>query len=95
MAFERHITLETPVGEITFNVNGADYNKYINSTQPNNKVQPATNFLLNTVVEADAKKLKELVQQPGAALFLVGAIVEEYQPEFNFTVKKSKAEPSK
>ncbi|MBB1338188.1 putative phage tail assembly chaperone [Pseudoalteromonas sp. SR44-2] len=95
MAFEKNITLETPVGEITFNVNGADYNKYINSTQPNNKVQPATNFLLNTVVEADAKKLKELVQQPGAALFLVGAIVEEYQPEFNFTVKKSKAEPSK
>nr|MDC2855635.1 putative phage tail assembly chaperone [Ningiella sp. W23] len=58
MAFEKKITIETPVGEITFNVNGADYNKYINSTQPNNKVQPATNFVLNTVVEADAKNSK-------------------------------------
>ncbi|ENN97610.1 MULTISPECIES: putative phage tail assembly chaperone [Pseudoalteromonas] len=95
MAFEKKITLETPVGDITFNVNAADYNKYINATQPNNKVQPATNFVLNTVVESDAKKVQELVKQPGAALFLVGAIVEEYQPEFNFTVKKSKAEPSK
>ncbi|ENN96910.1 MULTISPECIES: putative phage tail assembly chaperone [Pseudoalteromonas] len=95
MAFDKKITLETPVGDITFNVNASDYNKYINSTQPNNKVQPATNFVLNTVVQEDAKKLKELVQQPGAALFLVGAIVEEYQPEFNFTVKKSKTEPSK
>ena len=95
MAFDKAITVETPKGDITFNINGVDYNKYLNATQPNNKVQPATNFLLNTVIEADAKKLKELVQDPGAALFLVGAVIEEYQPEFNFTVKKSKAEPSK
>ncbi|WP_462147168.1 putative phage tail assembly chaperone [Pseudoalteromonas gelatinilytica] len=95
MAFEKKITVETPKGEITFSINTTDYNKYLNTTQPNNKVQPATNFLLNTVEDQDAKKLKELVQEPGAALFLVGAVVEEYQPEFNFTVKKSKAEPSK
>ncbi|MEZ7277225.1 putative phage tail assembly chaperone [Pseudoalteromonas sp. 68 DY56-GL68] len=95
MAFEKKITVETSKGEITFNINANDYNKYLNATQPNNKVQPATNFLLDTVIESHVAKLKELVQEPGAPLFLVGAVVEEYQPEFNFKVKKSKAEPSK
>ncbi|PHI38329.1 hypothetical protein CBQ28_04410 [Pseudoalteromonas sp. GCY] len=95
MAFEQKITVETQDGDITFNINGADYNKFINSSLPNNRIQPATNFLLNTVIESDAKKLRELVKQPGASILLASVVVEEYQPEFEFTIKKSKAEPSK
>ncbi|SGY86821.1 Putative phage gene [Moritella viscosa] len=42
-----------------------------------------------TVVDNECKStLKEMLALPGAALHLVGSVVEEYQPEFNITVKK-------
>ena len=92
MAFEQKIELEVNDIDLTFNVNVTAYNKYQNSTTMVNKIQPATNFLMNVVDENDKKALKELLLQPAAALFIVGAIVEEYQPEFNITVKKSNSE---
>ncbi len=95
MALAKMITIDTGATEFNFNVNTQSYNKYINSITPNNKVQPATNFLMATVDEAQVKELKGLLQEPGAALHLASAIVEDFQPEFNFTVKKSKAAPSK
>lgn len=95
MAFEQKVTLDVNDVELTFNVNVAAYNKYQNSTTMVNKIQPATNFLMNVVADSDKKSLKEILQQPGAALHIVGAIVEEYQPEFNITVKKSNSEQKK
>ena len=91
----KKIVIETGEQEFTFNVTGQAYNKYINSTTPTNKIQPATNFLLDTVENEQKKELKALLQQPGAALFMLGTLIEDYQPEFNFSVKKSKREPSK
>ncbi|KZN61556.1 putative phage tail assembly chaperone [Pseudoalteromonas luteoviolacea] len=88
------IVIDTGETDFTFNVTSQAYNKYLNSATPTNKVQPATNFLLSTVEDSQTKELKELVKQPGAAFHLVGLVVDEYQPEFNFTVKKSKSEPS-
>lgn len=92
MAFEQKIVLDVNDVELKFNVNVAAYNKYQNSTTMVNKIQPATNFLMSVVDDSDKKALKELLQQPAAALHVVGAIVEEYQPEFNITVKKSNSE---
>lgn len=88
------IVIDTGTNEFAFNVNSVTYNKYLNSTTPNNKIQPATNFLMNTVEESQSKALKALLLQPGAALQLASAVLEEFQPEFNFTVKKSKSVPS-
>ena len=91
----KQIVIDTGEQEFTFNVTGQAYNKYINSTTPTNKIQPATNFLLAAVEDEQKKALKTLLQQPGAALFMLGTLIEDYQPEFNFSVKKSKSEPSK
>ena len=44
------------------------------------------------VSDSDKKTLKDILQQPGAAMYIVSAIVDEYQPEFNITVKKSNSE---
>lgn len=89
MAFEQKIELEVNDIDLTFHVNVTAYNKYQNSTTMVNKIQPATNFLMSVVDDNDKKALKEMLLQPAAALHIVGAIVEEYQPEFNITVKKS------
>ena len=89
MAFEQKIELDVNGVDLAFNVNVTAYNKYQNSTTMVNKIQPATNFLMSVVEDSDKKALKEMLLQPAAALFIVGAIVEEYQPEFNITVKKS------
>lgn len=95
MALAKQIIIDAGTTEFKFNVDTPSYNKYINSVTANNKVQPATNFLMSTVEESQVKELKDLMQQPGAALHLAAAVVEDFQPEFNFTVKKSKSAPSK
>ena len=86
------IELEINDKAITFNITLAAYNQYINSTTPNNKIQPAHNFCMNTVDDSSKAALRELIKQPGMPLHVAGAIVEEYQPDIAITVKKSKGE---
>ncbi len=88
MALEQQITLEVNDIELAFNVNVTAYNQFLNQSTQTNKIQPATNFLMAIVDNGSKASLKELLSQPGAALHLVGSVVEEYQPEFNITVKK-------
>lgn len=88
MALEQKITLEVNDKDFKFNVNSAAYNKFLNNSSQGVKTQGATNFLMDVVDPSDRKILKELLQQPGAAQHVVGAVVEQYQPEFNITVKK-------
>ncbi len=92
MAFNQKIVLDVNDVELNFDVNVAAYNKFQNTSTMVNKIQPATNFLMNVVDDSDKKKLKEFLLQPGAAMYIVSAIVDEYQPEFNITVKKSNSE---
>lgn len=95
MAFEQRVELEVNDTELAFNLNVTAYNKYQNSTSLVNKVQPATNFLMAVVDESSKADLKKIIQAPGAALHIAAAIVDEYQPEFNITVKKSNSEQKK
>ncbi len=92
MAFEQKVELEVNDVELTFNLNVTAYNKYQNSTSMVNKVQPATNFLMAVVDDKSKSDLKKIIQAPGAALHIAAAVVDEYQPEFNITVKKSNSE---
>jgi len=92
MAFNQRIVLDVNDVELKFDVNVAAYNKFQNTSTMVNKIQPATNFLMNVVDDSDKKTLKDILQQPGAAMYIVSAIVDEYQPEFNITVKKSNSE---
>ena len=90
MAFEK--TTELTVNEVPlkFNVNAAAYNKYLNGSmkQGANGIQLATNFLSDVVDESCKKEFTDIVKQPGAALHILGAVVEDYQPDFDITVKK-------
>lgn len=75
---------------LAFNVTLTAYNTYLNKTMPNNKIQPAHNFLMATSTDETKPVLRELLKQPGAAMMIVAEVLEEYQPDINLTVKKSK-----
>ncbi|MDO6426237.1 putative phage tail assembly chaperone [Thalassotalea sp. 1_MG-2023] len=88
MAFEKKITLTVNGEDMVFNVNVAAYNKYINDTTPKDKVKPAFNFITAIVDPKSREAAIEFMKKPGGALHLLGAIVEEYQEDFDITVKK-------
>jgi hypothetical protein len=88
MAFEQKITLIVEDKELVFNANVTAYNKYINDSTPKDKVKPAYNFLSTIVDPASRKDALEFMKKPGATMFLLGALVEEYQEDFDITVKK-------
>lgn len=80
--------------DITFHIEPDDYNKFVNEMQPTNKVSPAHNFLMRTVDPACKDDLKELLTLPGAAVDIVGEVVEEYKPDLQIIVGKSSALPT-
>ena len=89
MAFEKEITIAVNGKDWKFNVNATAFNKYLNSLgKQTPMVQSATNFLTSTIDDKQRKEFIEFVQLPGAALNLVGPLVEEYQEDFEVTVKK-------
>lgn len=92
---EKTIILDINGSEIRFDVGMDAYNKFINEMTPNNKVSPAHNFLMRTVSDDSRDALKSLLEMPGAAVEIVGNLVEEYTPDLNITVGKSKGSPTK
>lgn len=88
---DKTITLTVNGKDLTFNVEEADYTKFINEMQPNNKVAPAHNFLMRAVDEASKDDLKDLLKLPGASVNIVGSLVEEYVPDLQITVGKPSA----
>lgn len=81
--------------ELVFNIGLDDYNGYVNKVQQHNKIQPAHNFLMSTVTDETKPNLKEVVGIPGAVMTILQEVLEEYQPDFEVTVKKSKAAATK
>ena len=73
--------------DVSFSPNITAYNKYINEITMGNKVAPAHNFLTRIVTDETKEALKELLEMPGAALQIVGKVLEEYTPELEITVK--------
>ena len=49
-------------------------------------------FIFHFLDDDSKAELKKVIKQPGGALFLAGSLVEEYQPDFDIKVKKSKSE---
>jgi hypothetical protein len=90
MAQDKEIQLNVNGTDLTFNVNLSNYNKYINGAmKPTaNGVQLATNFLTNVVSDQSKPDLMEIIKQPGAAINIIGHVIEDYQPDFEITVKK-------
>ncbi|WDG79991.1 putative phage tail assembly chaperone [Pseudomonas chlororaphis] len=94
MTDRTEITLTVGNDDFDFVVDPAVMTKYINSLTPANKVAPGNNLLVNTVVPAQKDKLKPLLGNPMTVLQIAGALVEEYAPTVEVTVKKRSATPN-
>ncbi|WP_027188854.1 putative phage tail assembly chaperone [Desulfovibrio cuneatus] len=83
---EKRISLTANGTTVHFNVNAAAYDKFIDEMEPSKKVGPAKNLLMRTVAAESKEALKTLLETPGMALNLVGALVENYAPDINVTL---------
>ena len=85
--------------DLGFNVEIDDYNKYINETQPNEKVKPAFNFLSRTVTEDCREAFTNAVMVNGKpngliVLQIVGVLIEDFGGDVEISLKKPKALPA-
>lgn len=85
---EKDITLTVNGQELAFSVDTPSYNRYINELLPTNKVAPAENFLRRTVKAEHKDALKDVLDMPGAAVQLAGALVMDFMPDIEIEVGK-------
>ena len=88
MTARAEITLEIGDQEFDFDIDVALVTKYINGLTQANKVAPSYNLLMNTVKQEQKAKLKPLLVHPTTTMEIAGALVEEFQPKVEVTVKK-------
>ncbi len=88
---KKDITLTVKGRDIDFEVDAGTYEKYLDEMTLTKKMVPAKNFLMRSVKEESRETLKAVLQLPGSALHLAGALVEEYAPDFDVSVGKSKS----
>jgi len=92
MSEHRDITLELGDKEFTFTLTPQDVTKYFNAMTQNNKVAPANNLLTTTVKQEQRATLKPMLGNPVLVMKLAGALMEEYSPDVEITVKKPSPE---
>lgn len=88
MTANRQITLEIAEKEFTFSLTPQDVTKYFNAVTQNNKVAPANNLLTTTVQQDQLATLRPLLGNPVLTMKVAGALLEEYAPDVEVTVKK-------
>ena len=88
MTERREITLEVGEKEFTFDLTPQDVTKYFNTLTQTNKVSPANNLLVTTVKQEERATLKAQLSNPVLVMQLAGALLEEYGPDVEITVKK-------
>ena len=94
MTERREIELEIGNSEFTFELTPQDVTKYFNAVTQANKVAPANNLLVNTVKQEERASLKALLGNPVLVMQLAGALLEEYGPDVEITVKKPSTTPN-
>lgn len=85
---QKTITLAVNGQDLTFNLDMATYNKYVNELQPTSKVAPAENFLRRTVHKEQKDALNALLQIPSVGVQLAAALINEYMPDLEIEVGK-------
>ncbi|HDV4106847.1 TPA: hypothetical protein RH941_000516 [Pseudomonas aeruginosa] len=85
------ITLQIQDKEFTFALSPADVTRYFNGLNPNNKVAPSNNLLTSTVQQDQLAALRPYLVNPMTVMKLAGALLEEYAPDVEVTVKKRSA----
>ena len=94
MTDRREITLEIGDQEFTFELTPQDVTKYFNAVTQTNKVAPANNLLVTTVKQEERATLKPMLGNPVFVMQLAGALLEEYSPDVEVTVKKPSTTPN-
>lgn len=94
MTERTEITLDVAGQDFDFVMDAALITKYINSLTPANKVAPAHNLLMTSVSQDQKASLKPLLANPMTAIQIAGALIEEYSPTVEVTVKKRSATPN-
>lgn len=94
MTDKREITLAVGDKEFTFELTPQDVTKYFNAVTQANKVAPANNLLVTTVNQEQRATLKPLLGNPVFVMQLAGALLEEYSPDVEITVKKPSTTPN-
>lgn len=88
MSERRKIVLQLGTQEFTFCLDAKDVTKYFNAVTPNNKVAPSHNLLTTTVEPDQLAALRPLLGNPVLTMQVAGALLEEYAPDVEVTVKK-------
>ena len=89
------ITVMMGEKELLFQISLDDWNRCVNSLQPDNKVAPMHNFLINVSANDDTKAAVRQVYDDALTAELFGVVSKEYKPDVEFTVKKYKGGPTK
>lgn len=81
--------------DFDFSIGVDEYNRYINETNPNDKVAPAFNFLMRTVNEKQKEDFKKVVlvdNKPNGFLVMqvVGEMVGDVTGKVKVSLKKPK-----
>lgn len=92
----KDIQMELGDGSVLqFNMTRDIYVKFLNETLPNDKYNAMHNMLARSVTDDSKEKLLELLENPANCQLLVSSLIEEYQPDIQVVVKKSKAAQTK
>ena len=94
MTERREITLVVGEAEFTFDLTPQDVTKYFNALTQTNKVAPANNLLVSTVKQEQRAAMKPLLANPVTVMQLAGALLEEYSPDVEISVKKPSLTPN-
>ncbi|MGV6475019.1 putative phage tail assembly chaperone [Azotobacter vinelandii] len=94
MTAQRQIVLTIGTADFAFALSAQDVTKYFNAMTPTNKVSPAHNLLVTTVQADQKDALRGLLGNPVLTMQIAGALLEEYSPDVEVTVKKPSTEPS-
>ena len=76
--------------ELNFDISLEDYNQCVNSLQPDNKVNPMHNFLMNTAANNATKEAVKQAWSDAITADLFGVVVGEFKPKVDITIKKSR-----
>ena len=90
----RTITLTIAGKDFDFILGAPEVTKYFNAMTQTNKIAPA-HYLLSTSVKADQRDdLKLYLVNPVTVIQIAGALLEEFSPDVEITVKKPSDTPS-
>ena len=95
MSNSKSITVMMGDKELTFQVSLDDWNRCVNSLQPDNKIAPMHNFLINVSANDETKELVKQAYDDALTSDLFGAVINEFKPKVEITVKKYKGGPVK